>query len=126
MSSGALRLIARRLNPQALRAAWWATRALTDARRALARSELDQISLAGPPKLPTGADYGVHAVLRRRSASCLERSLVLQRWHAAHGRPLDVVIGVKAPLSRFLAHAWLEGEPVPPETTFDELVRLSP
>jgi transglutaminase superfamily protein len=119
-------VIARRLNPQALRAAWWANRALTQARRALARSELEQISLAPPPALPAGAGYGVDAVLRRRSASCLERSLVLQRWHAAHGRQLDVVIGVKAPVSDFLAHAWLEGEPPPADMTFGELVRLSP
>ena len=68
----------------------------------------------------------MHAVLRRRSASCLERSVVLQRWHAAHGRPLDVVIGVKLPVSDFLAHAWLDGEPAPPDMTFDELLRLTP
>jgi hypothetical protein len=111
---------------RAWRAAWWASRALGDARRALVRGELERIPLAQPPRLPAGAEYGVHALLRRRGASCLERSLVLQRWHAAHGRRLDVVIGVKAPVSDFLAHAWLDGEPPPAGMTFDELLRLHP
>jgi hypothetical protein len=126
VSSGLLQVSARRLNPHALRAAWWATRALRQARLALARGDLEHISLARPPRLPADAGYGVHAVLRRRSATCLERSLVLQRWHAAHGRPLDVVIGVKPPVSDFAAHAWLEGEPPPRGMTFGELTRLSP
>jgi Transglutaminase-like superfamily len=126
MSSGVLRVSARRLNPHALRAAWWASRALSHVRRALVRSELDHISVAGPPELPADVGYAVDAVLRRRTASCLERSLVLQRWHAAHGRRLDVVIGVRAPVSDFAAHAWLEGEPPPRNMTFGELVRLSP
>jgi hypothetical protein len=119
-------VIARRLNPRALRAAWWAQRSLTQARRALERGELDHIPLAPPPRLPDSAEYAVHAVLGRRSATCLERSLVLQRWHAARGRRLDVVIGVKAPVSDFAAHAWLDGEPAPPGMQFDELLRLSP
>ncbi len=127
MSSRALRATAaRRLNPNGLRAAWWATRALGRTRRALARSELAHIPLPSPGGLPAAAEYAVHAVLRRRSASCLERSLVLQRWHGAHGRLLDVVIGVKAPVSDFAAHAWLEGEPPSPGMTFGELLRLSP
>ena len=126
MTAGALPRIKRRLDIQAWRAAWWASHALGDARRALNRGELDQIGLAPPPRLPAGAEYGVHALLRRRDASCLERSLVLQRWHAAHGHPVDVVIGVKAPVSDFLAHAWLDGEPAPADMTFDELLRLHP
>jgi hypothetical protein len=51
---------------------------------------------------------GVDAVLWRRG-SCLERSLVRQEWHRAHGRAIDVVIGVRAPAD-FGAHAWLDGE----------------
>jgi hypothetical protein len=119
-------VIARRLNPRALRAAWWAHRSLRRTRRALAGGELDTIRLAPPPALPDSAEYAVHAVLRRRSASCLERSLVLQRWHAARGRPLDVVIGVQTPVSDFAAHAWLDGEIAPEDTQFGELLRLSP
>ena len=33
----------------------------------------------------------MHAVLRRREPSCLERSLVLQRWLAAHGERRGVL-----------------------------------
>jgi hypothetical protein len=117
---------ARRLDPQALRSAWWATGALTHARRALARGELDGIVLAPPPRLPSAAERGVQAVLRRRSATCLERSLVLQRWHAAHGQRRDVVIGVNGALAGFRAHAWLDGEQLPPDAQFDELVRVRP
>jgi hypothetical protein len=66
----------------------------------------------------------VAAVLRRRQATCLERSLVLQRWLAAHGDRRDLVIGVKAPGEEFGAHAWLEGEP-PTDgiSEFTELLR---
>jgi transglutaminase superfamily protein len=116
----------RRLDPRAWRAALWANRALTDVRRALGDGQLEGIAVVQPPRLPSSAEPGVGAVLRRRSASCLERSLVLQRWHAAHGRPLEVVIGVRAPVEGFMAHAWLDGEPPPPGMTFDDLVRLKP
>lgn len=119
-------MIARRLNPRALRAAWWANRSLTRARRSLVKGELDAVRLSPPPRLPDSAEYAVHAVLRRQSATCLERSLVLQRWHAARGRKLDVVIGVRAPVSDFAAHAWLDGEPAPTGMKFDELLRLTP
>lgn len=126
MTAGALSQVRRRLDIHAWRAGWWTSRSLGKTRKRLARGELAEISLAPPPALPAEAEFGVHAVLRRRSASCLERSLVLQRWHAAHGRPVDVVIGVKAPVSDFLAHAWLDGEPAPADMAFDELMRLSP
>jgi Transglutaminase-like superfamily len=126
VTPGSLRVTARRLDPQALRAAWWAVGALAHARRALARRELEDIVLAPPPRLPPATERGVQAVLRRRSATCLERSLVLQRWHAAHGKRRDVVIGVNGAPADFRAHAWLEGEPLPPDTQFDELVRLHP
>lgn len=51
------------------------------------------------------------AVLRARRATCLERSLVLQRWDADHGRRVAIVVGVTH--RPFRAHAWLEGEGVP-------------
>jgi hypothetical protein len=126
VTPGSLRVAARRLDPQALRAAWWALRALTHARRALAGGQLDEIALAPPPRLPATAERGVHAMLRRRSATCLERSLVVQRWHAAHGLRRDVVIGVTGATTDFEAHAWLDGEQLPPDAGFDELVRVRP
>lgn len=94
-----------------LRAAAWTYRALRRARRQLRRSGFDQLALPPPPRLPASAERGVNAVLRREPSTCLERALVLQRWHAEHGRPLDVIVGVAGGSGDFQAHAWLENEP---------------
>src|SRR4029077_3942460 len=72
---------------------------------------LQDVSLPRPPAVDDHAVRGVYAVLRRRDTSCLERALVPQSWHSAHGRPQDVVIGVACTSSQFRAHAWLGGEP---------------
>jgi hypothetical protein len=40
----------------------------------------------------------------------LVNAIVLQAWHAAHGRRRDLVIGTTGP-EGFRAHAWLEGGP---------------
>jgi Transglutaminase-like superfamily len=117
------RTIRRRFDPQALRAAWWALRALGRTRRQLRAGKLEDVVLAAPPALGPSADHGVNAVLRRARGTCLERSLVLQRWLAARGDARDVVIGVSAPATGFRAHAWLDGEPA---GDFDELLRLHP
>lgn len=108
-----------------LRAAWWAARSLRQARRRLRRDPLAGVGIEAPPALPKSALRGVDAVLRRRAPSCLERSLILQRWHAAHGVAQDIVIGVTAP-ERFSAHAWLEGEPDAESGPFFEIARLRP
>jgi hypothetical protein len=94
----------------ALRAAFWALRAVGTARRQLRRDGLNRIELPSPPRVPESASRGVQAALRRQPATCLERALVLQRWYAAQGRPHDVVIGVAGSSETFEAHAWLEGE----------------
>jgi hypothetical protein len=103
-----------------LRAAWWTDRALRRVRADLRDGELREVRLPAPPRLPAGAERGVRAVLRR--ASCLERSLVLQRWLAAHGDARDVVIGTTGPAG-FQAHAWLDGDD---DAGFVELARLPP
>lgn len=110
-------------DPRTLAAAAWAFAALRSARRQLASGRLGDVRIPAPPRLPAAARRGVDAVLRRRGASCLERSLVQQRWLAAHGEPRAVVVGVSAP-SEFTAHAWLEGEPVMAE--YHEIARLAP
>jgi hypothetical protein len=51
--------------------------------------------------------------LRRDRASCLERSLVVQRWYASRGIALDVIVGVRLPSAANAdtaptAHAWVE------------------
>jgi hypothetical protein len=109
----------------ALRAALWSLYALDRTRRQLRRSGIGELRLPTPPRVPDEAIGGVRAVLRRRPASCLERALVLQRWHAAHGRPQDVVIGVARTDGAFLAHAWLDGQPEE-GAAFRELTRVAP
>jgi hypothetical protein len=111
-----------RLDPAMLRAAWWAARSLRRARRQLRRGEFADVRMSPPPELPEGAGRAVHAILRRTSATCLERALVLQRWFAAQGSSRDVVIGVRAPADGFAAHAWLDGDEDPGQ--YSELTRL--
>lgn len=43
-------------------------------------------------------------------ATCLERSLILQRWMLSIGRSHDVLIGAKSPQETTVAHAWLDHE----------------
>jgi hypothetical protein len=119
-----VRTLRRRLDPETLRAAWWTLRTLPRVRADLRTSGIDTVRVAAPPALEPGAVAGVEAVLRRRPHSCLERSLILQRWHAEHGQPLDVVIGVAGASEGFRAHAWLDGRAE--SDGFSELKRLSP
>jgi hypothetical protein len=84
-----------------------------------------QTSVMQPPKLPRGATRGVYAVLRRQPNTCLERTLVLQRWLASVGERHDVVVGVARPDTSFAAHAWLDFESEACTTEgFAEIVRL--
>src|SRR4051794_18467330 len=105
----------RRVDPPALRAAWWALRATRSARRGLARYDLDGAIRRLPPvpPLPDPAARGVRAVLARRDDTCLVRAMVLQAWEAAHGRPCELVIGVTSPADGFQAHAWVDSDPTP-------------
>lgn len=48
--------------------------------------------------------------LRLRKATCLERSLIMQRWLVEVGQPHDVLIGVGPPAPTLIAHAWLDHE----------------
>lgn len=114
------------MTTSAVRAAWWTWRALPRLRAQLTDGRLTELSLAPPPPLPAEAVRGVEAVLRRRPNSCLERAILLQRWHVSQGRPLDVVVGVTSPTEAFRAHAWLEDEPPPSSPSFAELFRLEP
>lgn len=127
-SSQSIDLELTRRSPANLRAALWALRAHARARRGVARDGIERPPLLpAPPVLPSAAVRGVLAVLHRRRASCLERSIVLQRWFASQGRPLELVIGVDASGETFGAHAWLEGENPPhgqDEGDYQEIHRL--
>jgi hypothetical protein len=106
-----------------LRAAWWTHRALRRARAGLRDGALRSVPLPAPPRLG-GHERGVRFVLRRGEPSCLERSLVLQRWLVAQGDPRDVVIGTTG-ATGFEAHAWLDGDESGVER-FTEITRLPP
>jgi hypothetical protein len=94
---------------RALLAGWWTVRAGRAVRSQLARHALKPVVVPGVPvSLAGSGPRAVEAVLRWRRAPCLERATVLQAWHLAHGRPRDVVVGVRGPDS-FGAHAWLDG-----------------
>lgn len=116
----------RSLDVSTLRAAWWARAALRRVRSDLRANGLAYAPAPAPPRLPEAARRGVLAVLRREPSTCLERALVLQRWHAAHGDARDVIVAVRGPSVDFSAHAWLDGEPDGQVDRFNELMRLPP
>jgi hypothetical protein len=113
------------LDPRALRAAGWAALAVRSVRRQLRAGPIYAVRVPDPPALPPRAGRGVNGVLRRLEPSCLERSLVLQRWLAAQGEHRTVVVGVSSPRD-FRAHAWLDGEPLPAGADYHEIARLTP
>jgi hypothetical protein len=106
-----------------LRAALWTWRAGIRVRRQLRAGGLEAVALPRVPRVDSGAIRGLAAVDHRMRLSCLERSLVRQRWHAAHGSPRDVVIGVGRPGEDFGAHAWLEGDPPTESDGFTAMLR---
>jgi hypothetical protein len=110
--------------PATIRASAWALLALARLRRGLRLHGMAARAAAPPGWATSGTTRAVERVLRATHATCLERSLVLQAWFAAHGIARDVVIGVTAPSSGFAAHAWLEGEPTQ-GGEWHELHRLS-
>jgi hypothetical protein len=110
VSGLARRLVSNPPDRDDLRAAAWAVRAALSVRRQLSQGTFDTVSVPPPPVAPPSATRGVHAVLRRTGHSCLVKSLVRQRWFAARGYPVDLIIGVTAPSEGFKAHAWLDGD----------------
>jgi hypothetical protein len=116
----------RRLTISNLRAAHWAYRALADASSEVNTHGLAYSPPARPPALPAKAYAGVLAALRRRRSTCLERALVVQRWHQAHGDDRDVVVAVQRSTPTFAAHAWVDGATDEDVRPFAELLRLPP
>jgi hypothetical protein len=91
-----------------LRAAAWALRALRRLRRELSRDGLD-VRVLAPPRLDPRGIRGVESALRFRGATCLERSLIVQRWLVAHGNRHEVAVGVAGGADAVDAHAWILG-----------------
>jgi hypothetical protein len=70
---------------------------------------LNAVVPAPPASLTWGSRTGVYGVLRRTKPTCLERSMVQQRWLSANNIHLDVVVGVASEDARVSAHAWIDG-----------------
>jgi hypothetical protein len=90
-----------------LRAAGWALLALRRLRGRISRDGLEVEVIAAPPS-QSASVRGVELALRLRRATCLERSLVVQRWLLAQGRPHDVLVGVSGGVDAIDAHAWID------------------
>ena len=117
-------MIAGRRALRAVRAGWWAVRAARAVSAQLERHALAPVAVpVVPAALATCGTRAVEAALRARGASCLQRAIVLQAWHLAHGVRRDVVVGVR-PSADFDAHAWLDGER--PGAAYGELLRRPP
>ena len=109
------------------RAGLWAWRALRSARAQLRAGAVRNVRVPDAPRLNPRAGRAVKLVLSREEPSCLERALVLQRWFVAQGMPRDVVVGTSGAVStEFKAHAWLDGDAVPEEPRYIEMIRLAP
>lgn len=69
--------------------------------------------MLAPASVHRGTLRGARAALRRDRATCLERSLIVQRWWASKGVALDVLVGVRLPGAAggdgdATAHAWVD------------------
>jgi len=116
----------RRLGANGLRTAVWAGWSCHRVRRQLARSGIGAVRLPAPPPASTHDRSVMLAVLRRAGATCLERSLIRQRWYAARQSRRTLVIGVTAPSAGFRAHAWLEGDAQAGHLELVEILRWPP
>lgn len=123
--TGVLRRRVLALDPGTVRTAGWALLALRSARHQLRHRALREVDLGAPAAVRAKDRRAAVATLRVAGASCLERSLVLQRFDAAAGCPRDLIIGVTAPESGFRAHAWLAGEELL-DGSFQEITRHRP
>jgi hypothetical protein len=89
----------------------WLDKGLVDVRVGLRTEGIDvRGRLPDPPYAAPWLTGLISARLAMQHATCLERSLIMQRWLLATGRPHDVLIGVKSPRETTIAHAWLDHE----------------
>lgn len=91
--------------------------------RALAQGRGGRIEVPDSGRIGPAGLKGVRLVLRLFKERCLVDALVRQRWHAAHGSPRALMIGVRSPAAGFAAHAWLEGDPPWVSAGFTQLAR---
>ena len=109
-----------------LTAAVWAWRTHRDVRKQLRCNGLTGLVVRAPRSVRDRDRRAMRAVLRALRATCLERSLLLQRFDATAGRPRDLIIAVSAPGNGFRAHAWLDGDRQPDRTLHEITRRAAP
>jgi hypothetical protein len=109
--------------PSALRGAMWGMRARRRVNRALEHGRGGRIEVPDSRRIGPAGLKGVRFVLRVFKDRCLVDAMVRQQWHAAHGSPRTLMIGVRPPAAGFAAHAWLEGDPPWMSAGFTELAR---
>jgi hypothetical protein len=127
MIGAAKRLLRRPPNLDDVRAAWWAWVALRSVRNQLRDGAVRDVDVPDVPSVTPESARAMRRVLARHDPSCFERSLVLQAWLAAHGTPVDVVVGTEGGArAGFAAHAWLDGEPQPAGRHYVEMLRIAP
>src|SRR4051794_20434432 len=104
------------------RAALWTWRAVRSARTQLRAGAVRDVRVPPPPAIPSFAGRAVRRMLADR-ASCLEQALVLQRWLVANGVERDVIVGTSGSRTGdFVAHAWVDGEFLPEEPAYVEMI----
>ncbi len=112
----------------ALAGARWANAQYRDVHRGL-KDEGLHAAVAPPSTVAPGSLRGARIALRARRATCLERSLILQRWWASRGKALDVIVGVRNPAASGrgpMGHAWVEHYDRDCSDVFREIRRVPP
>jgi transglutaminase superfamily protein len=94
------------------------------ARTQVSDTAVDGIRLPPAPPIADDAAFLTYLYVRYGLRNCLVQSLVRQEWHRGHGRPRELVIGVRAPGAAFQAHAWLDGDAPHTHEGFEELARF--
>jgi hypothetical protein len=102
----------------------WAWRTTRLVHRRLPAGPLESLVVPAAPRTAGVGTRIVRLVVRVQRATCLEESLVLQRWFADNGSLYDIVIGVKSPREGFVAHAWLERPGALTHTQFRAMTRV--
>ena len=112
--------------PRALAGWQWARRSVASIRSDVRRDGLE-VAVPPPPTTAPGSLRGARVALRVQRASCLERSLVIQRWWASNDVALDVIVGVRHPTRHdgAPAHAWVEHFDADCSDRFAEIRRVA-
>ena len=111
---------------RAVAGARWARHSVAVIRAEVRQSGLE-VQVPSPSVAGPGSLRGARVALRIQGASCLERSLVIQRWWASNDVALDVIVGVRHPTRHDGApgHAWVEFFDEDCSDRFAEIRRVS-